>query len=519
MLQKTFLMVSFILLTACGLNPQHVDVDLNQTLPETKTTTFSQAILDLGKMSLIYGAETLHIMSKEVLDNTGTSIATKAEIPRDVTEMIKSALNGIGGNVRYIPYDPDFMVNTANTGYSDWGAKLLPHVLVAGGITEFDRSLVTKGENLDFDIEGSASGDTLGFEINDQRKSSVASITLDFNLIDFKTFAGIPRMQAINNIKVHKSLGEDTLGFTIYGATMGLKGSIKKIQGRHEAVRLLVQLSMIQIIGKYQNLPYWRLIPGGEPDALVTDSVIAAYYRLAPAERIAKVQEYLYLNGYSVDITGTMDSKTTQALAEFRTTHNLTARGNDLDADTYLAVYTSIPVDHITLSRKRTVDRLVQAYRGQGQKVKVAVANVERPLRVPANVTQSQPELNPGNLNLWANKTEFSIGDTLEVSFEVDSPMFVRIVAVNSNGKIATLFPNPHQPDNYCLPGTKYQIPPASAKFTLDVGGPVGTDKIRAIGGRQPVIAESMKLTQSGEFDPAKMANNVTRAGVDITIR
>ena len=80
-------------------------------------------------------------MAKEIVDNTGTSVATSGEIPRDITEMVKSTLNGIGGNVIYIPYEPEFMTNTAGTGYSDFADKILPQVVLSGGITEFDMSV------------------------------------------------------------------------------------------------------------------------------------------------------------------------------------------------------------------------------------------------------------------------------------------------------------------------------------------------------------------------------------------
>ena len=41
-----------------------------------------------------------------------------------------------------------------------------------------------------------------------------------------------------------KGVKEGELGFTLFGPTIGLRGSVKKIQGRHAAVRLLVQLQL-----------------------------------------------------------------------------------------------------------------------------------------------------------------------------------------------------------------------------------------------------------------------------------
>ena len=274
---------------------------------------------------------------------------------------------------------------------------------------------------------------------------------------------------------------------------------------------------MLQIIGKYQALPYWRLIPGGEPDSVVTEKIIGDFYALSSTDQIAKLQEYLYLHGYPVEITGYLDQKTQNALQQFRAKHDRPSTGGGVDVDTYLAVYTNIPVDLLTVQRRKTVEGLIQAYLDRPQKV--ALAKAKKPLVVSRKETRPAPSLKPGNLKLWTNKTEFNIGETLEINFEVDKPMFVRIITVNSNGEVATLFPNPHQSDNYCVPGIQYQIPPASARFSLDLGGPVGTDKIRAIAGTKPVIAESIKLTQAGEFDVARMDRDLIKTAVDITIR
>ncbi len=303
----------------CSLNPQNADIGSNETLPEAKVTIYQQAIDQLGLMTAVYGSAPLKIMTKDILDNTGTSVATNAEIPRDITEMVKSTLNGIGGNVLYIPYEPLFMQNTAGTGYSDYGDKILPQIILSGGITEFDRGLVTDGDSLDLDFE---IGKEYGINFADQVKASLSSVTLDFNLIDFKTFTGIPRIQAIKGIKLHKAVREDSIGFTVKSATFGSRGEIKKVQGRHTAVRLLVQLSMLQLIGRYEKIPYWRLIPGAARDEIVIDRVLADYYAMSQKQQIQNTQALLYLHGYGVVPSGRMDTNTQLALQGFAKTQH-----------------------------------------------------------------------------------------------------------------------------------------------------------------------------------------------------
>lgn len=501
-IRSGFLSLGLILLLgSCGLNPQNADIDLNATLPEAKLTIYQDAIRKLGMMSVIYGSSPLNIMSKNIADNTGTSVASSAEIPRDITEIVKSTLNGVGGNVVFIPYDPDFLAASVNTGYSEFANKLIPDVIVSGGITEFDRGLVTKGDSAEIDA---TIGD-YGLSFEDQNKGSLAQVTLDFNLIDFKTLAGIPRIQAVNGIKLHKAVKEDSFAFTIKSVTFGAKGTIKKVQGRHAAVRLLVQLSMAQLVGRYQKLPYWRLLPGGQRDEIVIDQVLNDFYEMSETEKVVTMQSYLYLYGYSLQLTGRLDGATQTALEKFSKKRGLSKFG--VDQATYLALFENVPVDHITKHRRKIMPEASIAY-VQAQEL---IQNNQQST-IPAE------EIDDGNLTLWTNKTDYDIGEKMIVNFSVDKPMFVRLVVINSSGEISTLFPNVYQSDNYCKPGITYQVPPQRADFTLDIGGPSGIDKIRAVASSKPITAESLFFTADGHFDENKMSLYPVRAVSDIVI-
>tara|TARA_R110002073_G_scaffold327113_1_gene507528 strand:+ start:484 stop:2019 length:1536 start_codon:yes stop_codon:yes gene_type:complete len=496
------------LIAGCGANPQNADIGLNESLPEAKITIYQQAINDMGLMTTIYNTPVLKIMTKDIFDNTGTSIATKAEIPRDITEMVKSTLNGIGGKVLYIPYEPEFMQNTAGTGYSDYGDKILPQVVLSGGITEFDRGLVTKGDSLEFDIEVAKQ---YGLDFADENKASLSSVTLDFNLIDFKTFTGIPRIQAVNGIKLHKATKEDSIGFTVKSATFGAKGEIKKVQGRHAAVRLLVQLSMLQMIGRYTKLPYWRLVPGATRDEVVVNQIQEEYYTLSQAQLIAKSQELLYLHGYRVTPNGEMDKATQKALQDFAKKQNLQVTA--LDQHVYLALYENVPITLAVARLRRNLGN------SQNNTMVISPPTFVSPQAKEIVEVSENTKFNDGKLELSINKSEYKVGDILKINFTVSEPMYVRIVMINSEGEVSTVFPNVYQSDNYCLPGKSYSIPGSSDSYSILVDKPVGTDKLRAIASKSLIPVDDMHFTSDGDFDEIKMANYTIRAAVNYNIR
>ncbi len=318
-------LVALVLTSCAKIDPRQVDVDLPADMPEIKETSFDKPLADLGQMSQVYGKRAF-IQGKDITDLTGLSQYGFGEIPRDITEMTKSALNAIGGNVVYIPYNPVFINNQVVTGYSNFQGKLIPDIVLSGGITEFDRGLKTHSSNTDFGVttrpfnvnESWVPGDTISVDWGYGDKDSVARITLDFNLLDFRTMSGVARMQTVNSINVYKALAEKELGFTIFGPSFGLKGTVKKVQGRHAAIRLLVQTSVLQIVGKYLYLPYWKLVPGMQPDAVVIERIRQDYRALSDQDKIAEIQTCLYLKGHNLSVDGRMNPQTREALSSFK---------------------------------------------------------------------------------------------------------------------------------------------------------------------------------------------------------
>ena len=376
-------------LSSCAkIDPRQVDVDLPADIPVVTETNFDKPLADLGKMTQVYGKRVL-IQGKDIVDFTGLSHYAGGEIPRDVTEMTKSALNAIGGNVVYIPYSPVFINNQMATGYSNFQGKYIPDIVLSGGITEFDRGLETRGSNTDFGVTTRpfnvnpswVPGDTISVDYNQEDQDSTARITLDFNLLDFKTMSGVARMQTVNSINVYKAVAEKELGFTIFGPSFGLKGTVKKVQGRHAAIRLLVQTSVLQIVGKYLYLPYWKLIPEMKPDALVLERIRQDFKNLSQNDRIGEIQTCLYLKGYNVPVTGRLDAKTQAALASFKPGYNGSRGVND--PELYVALWSSLGDNMEQVSDRR--EMLAKALEGSSPVERVAAAPAKK---APAKVAE-----------------------------------------------------------------------------------------------------------------------------------
>ena len=194
-------------------------------------------------------------------------------------------------------------------------------------------------------------------------------------------------MTTTNSMEVYKGLREEEVGITLFGPTFGLKGSIKKVQGRHEAVRVLVQVSMIQMIGKYLALPYWRLLGDDvQPDKVVLDSISATYYRMERADRIGAVQQWLVLHGYDVVINNRLDSNTQTALRSFDPSFAGDEKG--ISEALFTKLYLTIPVNREVLAKRTKInDYFAKQMQAQAPEEQRSTAKAQKAAAPPVEAT------------------------------------------------------------------------------------------------------------------------------------
>lgn len=300
-------------------------------LPSANLTQYSRSLHRLGHMLNVYkqGDPVLYVQSRTILDATNlSSPLAGAEIPGDVTEMVRTALNRIGARVVYVPYHPDYLVSQAQLG-AQFGVTM-PDYLITGALTEFDRALSGAGRSNNVSIEfGKGHGNTaIGYDATDV--AIYSALALDLNVVNFQTQQMMPRMQASNVVKVLDMTGEKNASLGFYGDAFGFKTEGKYMQGRHSAIRTLVDLSVLEVVGKVTNTPYWRTIPNGKPDPIVIENMQTAFNSLDDAVKIGLAQVTLQKYQQPVAVTQQIDQATIDAVTQVYPKH-FPELGGDID--------------------------------------------------------------------------------------------------------------------------------------------------------------------------------------------
>lgn len=469
------LLVLIMSLTACG-NKRIVDVELPESAPTVNLTTYTNALYELGRMTRKFGISKTYIQSKGVMDDTGTSVATGGEIPFDITEMVKTSVNRIGGNIVFVPYDPVFLKNQAGLNFTSLEGKAKPDVVITGGITQFDRSL--EGGQTGFDVGGSFND--VGAEFNSQNRDSTSSIGLDLNLIDFDTMSMLPRIQAVNSMKVYKAASDKEVGFSILGAAFGFKGGVKKIQGRHAAVRVLVELSVVELVGKYLALPYWKCIPGSTPDPIVLETLRDRFNEADNAERMRMVQRLLHVYGFKkIRQTGVMDEASKKALNILIKAYGLDA--TNLNDKFYQALFENAPASSYEKS-KISFDNAGESSPELASIV--ATSSPEPPVTSKAQVRTDSKDL---KVTIKTSKQTYKNNESIQLEFTGNKDFYGKVIYSAIDGSLIQLLPNKFNSRDHFKGGQTYTVPGPQDQFELTVSPPFGEEHIYIYASESPL--------------------------------
>lgn len=255
--------------------------------PEKRTTPYDDSLKQFGKMLEAYNISQVRVQSKLISNDTASKT-----LPDDISKMLSSAVNKIGKQVVYIPYDPNYIKNELALGGNI--NRQLPQIVIEGAITEHDKDIVSKNKGAEAEAmaglaDGGAHYDT---------DASVSRLAMDLHLADYKKQAYFPGVQAINAINITKDKQGWGVAAYYMGCGLSFNSSVQSKQGEYAAIRLLVELSVLELLGKYFDVPYWRCMPGATPDQDMIERLKDEFSQLSPNNQYAYIKQYLFMHGY-----------------------------------------------------------------------------------------------------------------------------------------------------------------------------------------------------------------------------
>lgn len=255
-------LIGVLILSGCIEQPTYTESDKKFEAPKVIISNYSKAYRKLNIMlSNLYANEHTKIQVATV------SNATTGNLQMDIKHFIEGPLIRYLDNYTVIAYDPQYQQNRQALVGPAVGATWGDYVIV-GEISEYQKGFYSEGNGVDVDGEfGEGDGKTT-VSAGASGGLSKSSLTVDLKI---RNKTGVYDTVVTNSIELLQRNRTANIGVYLNSIGLGVSKNANMKQSTDHALKLVSEFSLIQLIGRFEQLPYWRCFT---PNLTKDDEVI-----------------------------------------------------------------------------------------------------------------------------------------------------------------------------------------------------------------------------------------------------
>ncbi len=440
--------------------------------PAIKTvTSFSQALRCMDELFLAYGKSGIVITSTGIPDETGkVRTGTKEMLITAVAKMtVKSNafefidFHGGGDDLARL-----FDAKGAN-------AMKIPDYYIRGSITQMDDNSVRKN-----------SGGGLAASFFDFGLSSDVSydlISMDMSIGDAASRKILPQTSTSNTMVITKTGKSAEAGAKIGKVGFAFNMDFSRSEGLGATTRTLIELGMIETLGKFTQVPYWRCLDADITNPVIREQALETFDTLKDSERISFIQRKLggSMKRYAGPIDGRMNDALKDAILEYQAQNNLIADGRinfDLYANLLDDIQNALAYVPSTPPAKSAAPFAPVA--GLPPSAASVAPQVSSPASFRVNLESDK-----------GSKPTYKIGDLLNMSLSLSGDGTVYCYYEDTNRSVARIFPNQFFGNPTLRSGSTVRLPSGGFKIRFDQAG---RERVACIGAdRELVVPPALK--------------------------
>lgn len=450
--------LALLALSGCSLNPtlsDRVDVIDKATVeqaplvtPSKSASVLREGLACMDRMLMSEQVPTTLIAVKSIPDPSGLfSVSTK-----DMLITALSRMSRTSQAFKVVDYEIDALRQDtvqAITGLllnSGQVELQKPQIYLSGSISFGDKSVVGKRRTIGVSTANTDTGyswDLLGTVVG-----------LDLHLGDMNTRTLYSGLDSANEAVVATGgksveIGAKATGLPKHIYRMGIQYEVAadNNQGAGSAIRLLVDLAAIELVGKWARVPYWDCLDYEQNHPEFLRQVRQWYEELNVNERWQMAQRVLHAQGAWADEVNGLDS------AAFRKVVSRYQAANDLT-----------PVGVVNFE---TYAKLMRGYVGMTADGKLRRDALEvggEPKSYAPGLPDNTPP--PGRLDISLvgkrDSNTLNIGEAIVVKVVPPSTGYLYCYYQDAGATISQIYPNPAQPAPVAQGGRAVTVPDAS---------------------------------------------------------
>ena len=426
--------------------------------PVRSMSNFSESLMCMDRMFREAQLPTTLITSKQIPDfSTRVAVATKDMIITALSQMSR-----LSNAFRYVDYEVDIarqdtVQNLTTILLNNNQIQLQrPALYFSGAIAFVDQNVLNNRTDL------GTSGTRLDTGLSQNRNATI--VALELHLGDFRSRTLIPGLDSANEVVI----GNGGQGLDLAGriGRYGVQFNVGRdyTQGTGAAVRTLVELATIELVGKWARVPYWQCLTLEQTNPNFQRQMRDWYDEGSPLVYNNLVQRSLVSQGYLINQSSALNADSAEliaALGKFQSDSGMVVSGV-VDFATY----------ERALRNFVTLDK-------DGQMVQVGWSSTNAfPLIAATGAVSKARNIAAGNQpsaafggaplartinmqveNVLIGRTAFEVGEQIFVSATLSRSSHMSCFLNEAGGTVMRLLPNASNPSSLISANQAVRIP------------------------------------------------------------
>lgn len=464
--------------------------------PQRSITGFSQALRCMDTVMLDYGVRDMTMLTEEITDET-------KKLNAGTRDMLISAVSDMSRRsraVRLVAFGKDTMnvISFLATAQSAAAYQAVPLYDIKGSVSQFDENLIKNQKDLGI-------GFSPFFNFGIARDAASSMLALDLSVLttsDMAVLSGVTSRNSVVILKQGRGLDGDA-AYHKFGINYSM--NLARAEGQSQALRGLVELAVVELIGKLTKTPYWTCLNVTDPKANdETRLEMFDWYHAMAATRvelIAYFQNQLRRRAfYDGPIDGEFNPAIDEAISNYRAELGL-SREAVLNDEFF---YAFLAADHTKIKRPEQPARYVApppAAAALGSPPAPAPASPAPPLKLSLTTLKQQ--------------TRFARGESINFALAPSQDAHVYCYLQDEEAKVIRFFPNRFARDSRIAAAQPLTLPGAM-RFQLTMNQKGVPETISCFATPRDVLASLPQTLVGTDFEPLPGATlDLIRAAFD----
>jgi hypothetical protein len=438
--------------------------------PAIKTiTNFTQALRCMDELFLANGKQGIVITSAGIPDATGKARAGDKEMMISALSKMTMKSNAF-----------EFIDLTAGqSGEGDLaklfelkggGGTKIPDYYIRGAVTQLDDNAVRESKGF---------GIALPFlDLGYSKDQSFDLISMDMSVGDASTRRILPETNTSNTMIISKGGRSGEAGGKIAKMGISFSKDLSRTEGVGATYRTLIELGLIEALGKFTRVPYWKCLDIESTNPELLDQVREWYDVASDKDRLLFIQQKLAgMSRYKGPLNGALNDELKAAIAEYQAYVGLIADGR-VNFDLYFSLKddTQNQLAALPVTPQRAAP------------VPMASPPAAAP---PAPRVETAAVATPLQLNLTSDRggsPSYKVGEYLNLKMSLNKQGFAYCFYEDAGKNTARIFPNRFYRDSMLAGNFQVPLPTGGFKIKFDRAG---RERVACIGSDRELIAPS----------------------------